>query len=163
MTHAVTRRSMLAWLAAMSGGSKLLAGFDNEPPKFRLAVFRADVTPRLGHPLLGGHFARARSIDDPLTANGLVILGAGQPIVLVAVDWCEIRNDAYTRWREVLAQAAGTPAARVLVTSVHQHDAPLADLTAQRLLEQAGADGKIIDADFHERPCKTWQRRSAIA
>jgi hypothetical protein len=39
----------------------------------------------------------------------------------------------------------------VLVASVHQHDAPLADLTAERLLEEAKIDGKIIDLDFHER------------
>ena len=25
-----------------------------------------------------------------------------------AVDWCEIRNEAHDRWREVLAAAAGT-------------------------------------------------------
>src|SRR5262249_47021316 len=74
-----------------------------DTPQYRLAVFRADVTPRLGHPLLGGHFAPARSIDDPLSAIGLVLLGPDKPLVLVAVDWCEIRNDAYARWREVLA------------------------------------------------------------
>ena len=34
-----------------------------DEPRIRLAVFRAEVTPRLGHPLLGGHYAPARSID----------------------------------------------------------------------------------------------------
>lgn len=123
----------------------------DEPPRFRLATFQADVTVRLGHPLLGSHLAPARSIDDPLFAHGLVLLTPDKPIVLVAVDWCEIRNDAYARWRSVLADAAGTSAERVLVTSVHQHDAPLADLTAQQLLDEAKVDGKIIDLDFHER------------
>ena len=51
----------------------------------------------------------------------------------------------------MLAEAAGTSIERVLVTSVHQHDAPLADLTAERLLAEAKVDGHIIDPEFHER------------
>ncbi len=108
----------------------------------------------MGHPLLGGHLAPARIVDDPLSAIGLVLLGPDRPIVLVAVDWCEIRNDAYARWREALAQAAGTTPDRVLLTSVHQHDAPLADLTAERLLNEARVEAHIIDLDFHERMVK---------
>src|SRR5713226_6899335 len=99
--------------------------------KYRLAVFSADVTPPLGHALMGGGIAPAKQVDDPLFANGVVLLGAGKPLVLVAVDWCEIRNDAYERWRSVLAAAAGTEPVRVMVTSIHQHDAPIADLEAQ--------------------------------
>ena len=55
---------------------------------------------------------------------------------------------------KALAQAAGTTPERVLLTSVHQHDAPLADLTAERLLNEAGVDAHIIDLDFHERMVK---------
>ncbi|HEV3137936.1 MAG TPA: hypothetical protein VGZ26_08525, partial [Pirellulales bacterium] len=153
MNLRVTRRDALVWSTALLG-SGVLAGraqSADDRPRWRLATFSADVTPRLGHPLFGGLFAPARSIDDPLFAKGLVLLGQDPPIVLVAVDWCEIRNDAYARWREVLAESAGTCVDRVLVTSVHQHDAPLADLTAQRLLDEAKVDGKIIDPDFHER------------
>ena len=149
----LTRRDALRWKSAVLVGGALsgLARAEDTTSKYRVATFGADVTPRLGHPLLGGHLAPARSIDDPLFAKGLVLAGAGKPIVLVAVDWCEIRNDAYDRWREALAKAAGTTPERVLVTSVHQHDAPIADLTAQRLFAEAGADGQIIDPDFHER------------
>ena len=100
----------------------------------RLATFLADVTPPLGHPLFGSISPPAQEIGEPLSARGLVLLGCGDPIVIVAVDWLEIRNDAYRSWREALAEAAGTRPERVLVSCVHQHDAPLADLTAQRLL-----------------------------
>ncbi len=153
MNDRITRRDAIRWTSgALVAGT--LAGATRAAdisPEYRVAVFSADVTPRLGHPLLGGHLTPARSIDDPLFAKGIVLSGAGQPIVLVAVDWCEIRNDAYARWREVLAEAAGTIPERVLVASVHQHDAPLADLTAGRLLAEAAVDGRIIDPDFHER------------
>jgi hypothetical protein len=100
---------------------------------------------------MGGGIAPAARIDDPLFANGLVLIGHGKPIVLVGVDWCEIRNDAYERWRTALAEAAGTTLERVLVACLHQHDAPIADLEAERLLERHKATGRICDLDFHER------------
>jgi hypothetical protein len=118
---------------------------------YRLATFSAEVTPPLGHALMGGGIAPARRIGDPLFARGFVLLGAGRPIVLAAIDWCEIRNDAYERWRDVLAEVAGTERRRVLVTSLHQHDTPIADLAAQRLLSRRQAAGSICDLEFHER------------
>jgi hypothetical protein len=120
-------------------------------PHYRLAVFRAEVTPPVGHALMGGGIAPAKQTDDPLFAHGVVLLGAGPPVVLVAIDWCEIRNDAYDRWRAALAEAAQTTPERVLLTCVHQHDAPIADLEAQRLLDRAKAKGSICDLDFHEQ------------
>ena len=118
---------------------------------FRLATFSADVTPPLGHALMGGGIAPAARVDDPLFARGVVLLGADKPLVLLSMDWCEIRNDAYERWRSVLGEAAGTEPRRVLLTCVHVHDAPIADLEAQRLLEKRQAAGSICDLDFHER------------
>jgi hypothetical protein len=122
-----------------------------EASRFQVATFSAEVTPPLGHALMGGGIAPAREVVDPLFAHGFVLLGPGKPIVLVAVDWCEIRNDAYDRWREALAEAAGTTRERVLVAALHQHDAPIADLTAQRLLDKHRAKGSICDLAFHEK------------
>jgi len=116
-----------------------------------LATFSADVTSPLGHALMGGGIAPAKRIGDPLFARGFVLMGPGRPIVLAAIDWCEIRNDAYEHWREVLAEAAGTEPRRVMVTSLHQHDTPIADLTAQGLLNRRHAAGSICDLDFLER------------
>jgi hypothetical protein len=126
---------------AASGAERLLA--------YRLATFSTDVTPPVGHPLLGGPWARAKSIADPLSARGISLLGPDQPLVIATVDWCEIRGDAYDAWRRALAQAAGTTASRVLLASVHQHDAPLADLRAQELLGAAGLPGAILDPELH--------------
>lgn len=148
----LTRRAALRFCVVLLGTCGLAEiAASGESPEFRLTTFSADVTPRLGHPLLAGLRPSARSIDDPLFAKGLVLLGPEKPIVLVAVDWCEIRNDAYQRWRNALAEAAGTTPQHVLVTSIHQHDAPLADLAAERLLVEAGVEASIIDPDFHEK------------
>ena len=71
---------------------------------FQLATFSADVTCPVGHPLLGGLRQPAREIVDPLLARGMVLMGSGEPIVLCAVDWCEIRNRSNDRWREARAR-----------------------------------------------------------
>lgn len=126
-----------------------------EAPDFRMAVFSADVTPPIGHALCGGMVPPAARIADPLFARGLVLLGGGEPLVLAALDWTELRNEAYERWRSELARAAGTSPARVLLSCVHQHDAPYADLEAQRLLDAQGLQGFHVDPAFHERAVQT--------
>ncbi len=118
---------------------------------YRIAPFSADVTPPIGHPCMGGGIKPVEKIADPLFAHGFVLLSDIKPIVVVAVDWCEIRNDAYDRWRSVLAEAAKTDKERVLVTALHQHDAPIADLEAQRMLDKVKAKGSICMLDFHEK------------
>ncbi|MBW3539624.1 MAG: hypothetical protein KY476_05080 [Planctomycetes bacterium] len=120
-------------------------------PHLRIATFAADVTCPLGHRLMGLLPVRAKEILDPLEARGFVLLGDEQPIVFVAVDWCEIRNEAYERWRNELARAASTTPARVLVASLHQHDAPVADLAAENLLAKVGMPGGLCDYAFHEQ------------
>jgi hypothetical protein len=117
-----------------------------------LATFSADVTPPIGHPCMGGGIAPASRIVDKLEAIGFILSGGtlARPVVLVTLDWCELRNDAYDRWREVLARSARTDLTRVLVTTVHQHDAPIADLRAQRMLEDNHCSGLICNRAFHE-------------
>ncbi len=137
----LTRREFVASAAALIPSRRA----------FRLATFSVGVTPPVGHPLLAGLCPPATGVEDPLYARGFALLGGDKPVVVAAVDWCEIRNDAFDRWRSALAEAAGTSPDRVLVSSVHQHDAPLADLEAQRILETAGLEARIIDLEFHER------------
>ncbi len=114
----------------------------------QVAPFVADVTPPLGHPLLGGWIAPARSVRDPLEAKGLVLQHGDQRWVLCALDWCELRNDAYDRFRSGLARAAKTAPDKVLLACVHQHDAPYADWHAQQLLDEAGLRDRMFQREF---------------
>lgn len=118
-------------------------------PHFQVAPFTADVTIPVGHRCMGILPVKAKTIRDSLEARGFVLLGPGKPVVLVAFDWCEIRNGAYDRWRETLAEAAGTTRERVLVCSVHQHDAPVVDSGAQKLLDEVGLEQELYDPEFH--------------
>ena len=138
--------SHLALLVALGlfGSSSLSAA------EYRLATFQAEVTAPIGHALMGGGIAPASEVVDPLDCIGVVLIGPDKPVIMAAIDWCELRNDAYDRWREALAEAAGTDRERVLFSCVHQHDAPIADLEAQRLLDEVGLVKSLCDVEFHE-------------
>ena len=112
--------------------------------EFRLATFSADVTIPLGHRCMGILPTKSQKVADPLYAHGFVLLGGGDPIVLCAVDWCEIRNGAYDQWRDALALAAGTTRRRVLVCSLHQHDAPVVDRGAVAAAGRTGTEGRAV-------------------
>ena len=89
----------------------------------RLSTFRTVVTPPFGHPLCGGWILPAQHITNALYAQGIVLHDDGQaPVVLCAVDWCEIRAEDHVLWRECIAAAVGTDADRVAVQCVHQHN-----------------------------------------
>jgi hypothetical protein len=157
MSARISRRQALAVAASLGAG--LARGAD--AGGLRLATFVAEVTPPLKHPLMAGGIAPAAKVEDPLFAHGLVLLGAGQPLALVAVDWCEIRNDAHDRWRRAVADAVKTDPQRVLVSCLHQHDAPVADLGAERLLREHHAAGSICDPEFHEQAVRRVARAAA--
>jgi hypothetical protein len=114
----------------------------------RIAYFRADVTPPLGSPLDHGVLQPAKEIVDPLSARGVVLLGAGKPIVLAAIDWTGVANSSWDEWRAALAAAAGTDPSRVSVHTLHQHDAPAYDGDAERLLARYQRGGLQIDLAF---------------
>ncbi len=113
----------------------------------KLAVFDIDVTPPVGSMMA---YDRVKRIDEMgLRCRGVVLLGAGEPIVLCSVDWIGIGNEGHDAFREALASAAGTSPRRVAVHTVHQHDAPVCDFTAEQLLKEAGAkDLSRYDGSF---------------
>ena len=150
----ITRRKILALLSAIPLICYLASAHGaaaETKSDYRVATFSADITIPIGHACMGGGVADAKTIVDPLFAKGFVLLGSGKPIVVIAIDWCQCNNDSYDRWRDVLAEAAGTDRKRVMLATVHQHDAPICDLTAQKLLDEQGLFGWNCDAEFHEK------------
>ena len=88
----------------------------------------------------------AAKIVDPLSARGLVLLVPAKPIVLVAVDWEGIANEGWDEWRRAIADAVGTDMEHVSVHTLHQHDAPGYDPSAERLLQPRGLGEAIQKA-----------------
>jgi hypothetical protein len=118
-------------------------------PRLHLAPFRIDVTVPVGHPLCGGWIKPAIGVTEPLYALGVVLLGEAAPVVLCAVDWTGINNEAHLEWRTVLARAAHTTAERVAVHCIHQHNAPFADPAAERLIARQNNLGSSLDLRWH--------------
>jgi hypothetical protein len=145
-----SRRSMLKGMA-FAGISPLVTGpLHGAPAPLGIAAFRFDVTPPLGHPLCGGWIKPATSVDDSLEAIGYVLTGAGKPIVICAVDWTGILNEAHVAWREALAAGADTTPERVAVHCVHQHDAPFVCLHAERLVAAEKAGLSVVQMEYFQ-------------
>ena len=133
---------------------------DAAEASLRLAVFQADATPPLGSPLCNGNVKSAMEIVSPLTARGIVLLGAGEPIVLCAFDWVGIGNGSYDEFRKSIAESVGTTTDRVAVHVLHQHDAPGSDFATEKLLATHGLSRQFSNADFD---AEVMERVSAAA
>lgn len=154
MNH-FNRRDFLAASISATGGAFSLSdwAFANrvdttQNPNLHIASFRFDVSPPKGHSLCGGWIKPVVGYDDTLEAIGYVLLGAGKPIVVCAVDWTGLLNDAHIAWRKALADAAGTTIDRVAVQCVHQHNAPFACLNAEQIVLDQGDLPHIVELDF---------------
>ena len=118
----------------------------------QLATFQSDVTPPLGFPLCAGWYPPAKGILDPLAALGLILVPDDElPMVLCALDWSELSNGDYDRWREALAVAVGTSSERVAVHCIHAHDTPWPDRDAQDILDAHGHPDIIMTGNWAEK------------
>ena len=136
---------------------------ETSPSRLSLAVFDTDATPPIGSMM--AYDPVTNKWDLGLRARGVVLLGAGQPIVLCAVDWIGIANDAYDEFRRGLAQAAGTSLERVALHALHQHDAPDCDFSAEQILKEAGAQPRQFESGFQRQTLIELERavRAALA
>lgn len=117
----------------------------------KIATFEVDITPPLESPLCHGNVSPAKEVVTPLLARGMVILGAGEPIVLCAMDWVALANASHLSIRETIAKAVATSADRVSVHTVHQHDAPGSDLDTEQLLAAHGLGGRFSNETLDHR------------
>jgi dienelactone hydrolase len=116
--------------------------------KLAAAAFSCDVTPPVGHPLCGGWIQPLEAVDDPLLAKGLVVADGRTRYVICALDWCLVQTEACDAFREKLAAALEIPASQVSLHTVHQHNAPIADVYAQRLLDALPSAPAHLDLEF---------------
>jgi hypothetical protein len=163
----IQRRNFLQSVGAagLAASSAPLIAQASGKNQFQLATFRFDVTPPIGHSLCGGWIKPVEGVDDSLEAIGLIILGLEKPIVLCAVDWTGLLNDANRRFREVIADAVGTTADRVAAHCVHQHNAPFACLNAQDIVGMQEGLPHIVRVDYFEEVLERAERaaRAALA
>lgn len=110
----------------------------SDTTQLRLSTFDIDVTPTTGSWL--AYDKMINRWDLGLRAKGIILTGSGKPIVLCAIDWEEISNGGMDEFKTAISKAAGTTQDRVSVHVLHQHDAPLYDPDAEKILIKAGVD-----------------------
>ena len=112
----------------------------------KIAVFDINATPPVGSLLT--YDPMIETGEMTLRARGIVLLGSDQPIVMCAIDWIGIANESQDVFKEALAKAAGTTSSRVVVHTLHQHDAPICDFTAEKILKESNLDLSCFDGTF---------------
>ena len=137
MRHSLRSKSITTFCFLLGLFSvPLLAG------ELKVGAFAVDATPPVGAPLA---YDPMVGVNTQLSCRGIVLLGNGKPIVMCALDWIGISGAGNTVFREQLAAAVGTDPARVAVHTLHQHDAPRCDFSAESLLAQHGHGGIGFD------------------
>lgn len=126
------------------------------PGVLRISTFDVDATPPVGSKLT--YDPMLNSGDLSLRAKGVVIQGSGKPIVLCAIDWIGIANESQDAFKLALAEAAGTIPERVAVHTLHQHDAPICDFTAEKILKEHNMPPGCFDGTFARELIKKIQQ-----
>jgi putative membrane-bound dehydrogenase-like protein len=137
----------LSWPPALACGIALLAAVGvaaGAPP--RVATFRCDMTPPVGQPLFTGD--ALQTVAEPLLAKGVVLESGDRRVVICALDWCMVSNGTHLSMRRRLAAAVNASPDDVAVQTLHQHNAPMADIDAQRLLAQHGDASAHLDPEW---------------
>ncbi len=135
---------------AADPGAAALRGSPSAGSGIRVAVFTCDVTPPVGSPLEECDPPIATSIDIPLQAKGIILADGRTRYVLCGVDYCELRTGAHDLFRRKIANAVGVNELQVEVHSLHQHDAPFYDTTADMLLDMVPAPPYLGQPAFIE-------------
>lgn len=151
--RAINRRTFVAGAAIGAIGTRFSSaanGSQESTSDLKIGTFRFDVTPPLGHSLCGGWIKPVEAVDDPLEAIGYVLQGHGKPIVVCVIDWTGLLNSAHMKWRQALAEAAGTTVDRVTVHVVHQHNAPFACLDTDQIIAAQEGLPLTIEKEFFD-------------
>lgn len=147
--RSVLAAGLLCWSSAVLLAADASAPANSPEPALRVAAFDVDATPPVGSML--AYDPVTNRWDLGLRARGIVLLGAAEPIVLCAIDWIGIANGGQDAFRSALAEAADTAASRVVVHTLHQHDAPDCDFSAEEILTKQGLDPRQFEGSFQRQ------------
>jgi hypothetical protein len=120
------------------------------PSGLRAAVFSCDVTPPIGSPLEECHPPVATSVESPLLAKGVILTDGQTRYTLCAFDYCELRSGGHDLFRRKIADALQVNELQVEVHCIHQHDAPLYDVSAELVMDMVPSPPHVADLDFVE-------------
>jgi pimeloyl-ACP methyl ester carboxylesterase len=146
----LNRCRLLTWLLPAAFALANLPFPTSLASPLSVGVFITDATPPVGHPLCGGWIQPLETVDDPLLAKGIVLVQGTDRFAICALDWCLLQTGAYELFRRKIATAIDAPESHVTIHTVHQHNAPIADVNAQHLLDAVESAPLHLDLEFIE-------------
>lgn len=129
----------------------LVLSWNARAEDLRISTFTADITPPVGSPLCFSYIKPVETVEVPLTAQGVVIFGEKEPVVLCVADFVIVANASHDAWRDALATAAGTTPDRVAMHVVHNHDSPGYDMSAALEIKKQGLPDQMSLHSAHEK------------
>jgi hypothetical protein len=96
-----------------------------ETGKLKAGIAREIITPKIGGLLAGyGSDKPSTAVNDDLTVTALAIEYGQTKVLLMSATLCLIGNDLTERLRALCGEAAGIPAANVILGTTHTHSGP---------------------------------------
>ena len=140
------------------------AAFGGEKSELAIAPFKADITPPMGAPLVGGLNDPTSSVEHPIYAKGFVLRDADKTVAFVAFDYTGLCNRSYSEMKNTIAEAIGTDPDHVAVVSLHLHTAPGPDTDTQLVIDQLNDPTMVQCTDLKDfESVKTKVARAAAA
>ena len=103
-----------------------IAAPKKESGKLRAGIAREIITPKLGCLLSGyGSDKPSTEVHDELTVTALSIEYENTKVVLMSATILYVSNELADRLRTLCGEAAGVPAANVILNCSHTHSAPI--------------------------------------
>ena len=97
-----------------------------EADQLKIGVAREIITPKLGGLFLGyGSDKGSTAVHDDLTVTALVVEYGKSKALLMSATVCLIDNDLVVKLRALCGEAAGVPAANVIIAATHTHSGPM--------------------------------------
>ena len=96
------------------------------PGKLKIGVAREIITPKLGGLFMGyGSTKGSTAVHDDLTVAALAIEYGESKVILLSATVCLISNEITAKLQKLCGEAAGVPAANVIIAATHTHSGPI--------------------------------------
>lgn len=87
---------------------------------------RRDITPPMGHPIVGQYYARsAKGVIDSVRSAATYFKWEGEQAVLISLEICLISKVLSEQIRNAIVEATGIPYGAIFINSNHTHTGPL--------------------------------------
>lgn len=94
-------------------------------PRLRVGAAQTDLTPSLGTELAGLFETRpASDVESPLLAKAIAVQAGGAPVVLITCDLIYLPATLTDLAKSIIAERAGVPVDRVVISCTHTHTGP---------------------------------------